>query len=103
MRRVKIDGIVEAVRYRKNGEIDWVRAFERRGPTYSDWILLDRPTLIERLKAGKNFVAGKRLPYMASTFETSLPIRLLQSNGRDIVVSGDTEKNQDHLEGVPVI
>ncbi len=31
----KFDGVIEAVRY-KNGQIAVVRAFERRGTTFSD-------------------------------------------------------------------
>ncbi|MDP1779148.1 MAG: hypothetical protein Q8K73_02630, partial [Anaerolineales bacterium] len=47
----KIDGVIEAVRY-KNGQITWVRAYERRGATFSDRVLLDRKTLLQRLQKG---------------------------------------------------
>ncbi|HEY5672016.1 MAG TPA: hypothetical protein VIS10_18635 [Anaerolineales bacterium] len=103
MARIKFDGVVEAVRYKPSGEIDWVRAYERRGPTFSDYILLDRETLIKRIKAGKRYVSGKRIPYMASTFETSSPIRLVTNSGKEIVVTSDPKATQDRLEGVPTI
>ena len=53
----KSDFVIEAVRY-KNGKIDVVRGYQRRGPTYTDRILLDRKTLLERLKEGKLVVIG---------------------------------------------
>jgi len=47
----KVDGVIEAVRY-KNGQIVIVRAYERRGATFSDHVLLERKTLLERLQKG---------------------------------------------------
>jgi hypothetical protein len=61
MARAKYDGIVQAVRYGEDGEILWVRAFLRRGPTWSDSVLIDRKTLVDKLKSGKQFVIGKRV------------------------------------------
>lgn len=71
----KIDGVIEAVRY-KNGQIVSVRGYERRGFTFSDRVLLDRKTLLERLQKGQQFVAGTRQDLMASTFTLSKPILL---------------------------
>jgi hypothetical protein len=99
----KLDGVVEAVHYRPDGMVDWVRAYERRGPTFSDFTLLNRQALIERLKAGKRFYAGKRLIYLASTFEVSQPLRLVEQNGNVWLVTGETASDRDWLDGVPVI
>ena len=55
----KFDGVIEAVRYR-GGKIELVRAYERRGATFSDRVLLDRAALLDRLKKGKRFVTGQR-------------------------------------------
>ena len=55
----QFDGVIEAVRY-KGGKIDIVRAYERRGATFSDHVLLTRKTLIERVEQGKRFVIGQR-------------------------------------------
>ena len=44
----KFDGVIEAVRY-KSGKIDLVRAYERRGASFGDHVILDRKTLLERL------------------------------------------------------
>jgi len=101
--RPKYEGIIEAVHYNSDGRIDWVRAYERRGPTWSDHVLLDREKLIERLNAGKRFYAGKRVEYQASEFEVGAPIHLVQIEGGDVLVTGDVKTSQDQLAGVPII
>ena len=103
MARTKYDGIVHAVRYADDGRVLWVRAFLRRGPTWSDHILVDRETLVEKLKAGKQFVVGKRIHMMGGTFETSTPIKLLTKNGQEIVIAGNSNAENDCLEGVPLV
>ena len=102
MAKINYDGVVEAVRYKPDGEIDWVRAYERRGSTFSDLLLIDRQTLIKRLKSGKRFVVGERIPYLAGTFNVSKPIRLVDKGSQEIIVTGDAA-GQDRLEGVPLI
>jgi len=96
----KYDGVVEAVRY-KGGQIQWVRAYERRGPTFSDLLLLPRKDLIERLKQGKKFVTGRRTELLASTFEVDKPLQVSKSNSHEIVATR-AGATQDELEGLPV-
>jgi hypothetical protein len=103
MAKPKIDGVIEAVRYNPDGQIKWVRAYLRRGPTYSDHILLDRQALIEQLKSGKQFMAGARVEQMASTFQLGKSIRLQQNNGQEVLVTSETQSNQDRLDGVPIL
>lgn len=103
MAKQKYDGVVEAVHYKPDGQVDWVRTYLRRGPTFSDYVLLDRQTLIEHLRSGKKFMAGKRVPQLASTFEVSKPIRVIQKNSKEILVTGDLDAEQDRLEDVPII
>ena len=103
MAKVKFDGIVEAVHYDPDGKVKWVRAYLRRGQTFSDIVLLDRQTLAEQLKSGKRIMAGRRVPLRASTFEVSKPLRLVQQDRQEVLVTGDTATNKDCLEGVPVI
>ncbi|MFZ5810397.1 MAG: hypothetical protein ACOY16_14025 [Chloroflexota bacterium] len=103
MARQKIDLVIEAIRYKPNGEINWVRAYERRGATYSDHILLSRDELIQKLKAGKRAFAGRRIPFKASTFELSHPIQLRQSNGKLIIVTEGVQSEKDKLDNVPLI
>lgn len=100
----QIDGVVVAVRYTDDGQVDWVRAYKRRGPTWSDHMRLTRQELIAALKEGQRYVVGSRVPLMASTFETSEPLRLDRTNGQETLVSGrPSSDGRDHLEGVPLI
>jgi hypothetical protein len=96
----QIDGVVEAVRY-KNGQIVTVRAYERRGATYSDRLVLDRKTLMERLQKGMQFVSGSRQDLMASTFTLAKPIMLVKADDREFI-STSSNANKDELENVPL-
>lgn len=97
----KFDGVIEAVRY-KNGQIVIVRAFERRGTTFSDRVLLDRKEFLERLKKGQTYVVGKRTELLASTFEVQgKPVQVLEKNGRQIL-STRPDAEHDELEQAPV-
>ena len=82
----KFDVVVEAVRY-KNGKIELVRVYERRGASFTDRILMDRKTLLERLKDGKRFVTGQRKEYLASTFEVGKPVKLVGGDGKQVVTT----------------
>lgn len=96
----KFDGVIEAVRY-KNGQISFVRAFERRGSTFSDHLVLDRKTLLERLQKGKVFVTGSREDLLASTFQVSKPILLVKANEREFISTREGTEH-DELENVPL-
>jgi hypothetical protein len=95
----KYDGVIEAVRY-KSGKIDLVRAYERRGATFSDHILLDRKTLLERLALGKLFVTGQRQEYLASTFDIGKPVNLVGNDDKKFLTTS-AQADHDELEGVP--
>lgn len=96
----KFDGVIEAVRY-KDGQIEEVRAFERRGSAYSDRVLIPRQKLLERLKDGKKFVVGQRKQFFAGTFETGKPVQVVSRSGKDFISTrGDAER--DELEQAPV-
>ena len=101
--RPKCDGVVEAVHYTPEGCVKWVRAYERRGPTWSDHLLIDRQTLIDRIKAGERFVSGKRKEYLGSEFELGKPIHVLETKGGEVLVTGATIKEamKDDLAGIP--
>jgi len=97
----KFDGVIEAVRY-KNGQIEVVRAFERRGATFSDRIMVARNELLERLKKGQKFVIGKRREFLASTFDLQdKPLQVLDRNGKDIIATRP-DADHDELEQAPV-
>jgi hypothetical protein len=104
MAKAKFDGVIESVHYAPDGSLAWARIYERRGPTFSDWVLLDRAGLVERLKAGKKFVLGRRVEYLSSTFEVSQPVRLEQRDGSEVIVAGDNALGKgDSLPGAPVV
>ena len=103
MAKLKYDGVIEAVRYRSEGKVDWVRAYLRRGPAFSDHVLLQRQSLIDMIKQGKQFVTGSRIKYFASTFEVSAPVRVLEKNGKPYLITGEYDPDQDSLPGVPQI
>jgi len=96
----KIDGIIEAVRY-KNGQIIMVRAYERRGAAFSDRMLLDRKELLERVKSGKKFVTGVRKEFMAGTFEEGKLVEVVARDGREFIATR-AEVDGDNLEPAPV-
>ena len=96
----KFDGVIEAVRY-KNGQIVMVRAYERRGSSFSDHLLIPRRDLLERLKQGKKFVTGSRKEGLASTFEPGSTVQVVSRDGKEFI---STREGADHdeLEQVPV-
>ena len=96
----KIDGVIEAVRY-KNGLIVMVRAYERRGASYSDHLLIQRRDLLERLKLGKKFVTGSRKELLASTFESGKAVQVVSRDGKEFISTRDAA-DRDELEQVPV-
>lgn len=97
------DGVVEGVRYDANGQVEWVRMYKRRGPTYSDWKLVDRPALIEMLKEGKKVYAGERVEFQASTFKLGPALKVVERGGKAMIVTGEQPVEKDKLEGVPVV
>jgi hypothetical protein len=96
----KFDGVIEAVRY-KGGKIDEVRAYERRGATFSDHVLLSRKMLLERVGKGRRFVVGQRKEFLASTFDIGKPVKLLGRENEQIITTRD-QSERDELEGAPI-
>jgi len=95
----KIDGVIEAARY-KNGQITLVRAYERRGATFSDRVLVDRKTLLERLQKGKQYVIGTREDLKASTFIVGKPVLIVKQDDRELLATRENA-TRDELEEVP--
>jgi hypothetical protein len=98
MAKRKLDGIIEAVRYAADGNIYFVRAYERRGVVWSDQVLLKRKELVEQLALGRQFVTGERESLLGSVFTTGSAIR--QVDGK--ITSGGQVSSHDFLAGVPV-
>jgi hypothetical protein len=95
----KIDGVIEAARY-KNGQITLVRAYERRGATFSDRVLVDRKTLLERLQKGKQYITGTREDLKASTFKIGKPVMIVKQDDRELLATHENA-TRDELEEVP--
>ena len=93
----KPDLVVESVRYGVDGKINLVRAFERRGAMYSDWLLIERAGLVDLLKQGRRVVLGRRKEFMAGTFEAGSPVFLTGSD----VIATRKDAQTDILEGAP--
>ena len=96
----KFDGVIEAVRY-KDGQIEEVRAFERRGSAFSDRVLIPRDKLLGRLKDGKKFVVGQRKEFFAGTFETGKPVQVVSRGGKEFIATR-SDAERDELEQAPV-
>jgi hypothetical protein len=96
----KYDGIIEAVRY-KNGHIVTVRAYERRGASFSDRVLIERKDLLERIKSGKKFLTGTRKEFWAGTFDEGKPVQLVSHDGKEFIATREGT-DHDELEQVPV-
>jgi hypothetical protein len=99
----KYDGVVVAVHYKPDGEVDWVRTFLRRGAVFSDYIMLDRQTLIEHINSGKKYFTGQRKKYYGANFDLGEPVRVVKKNGKEILVVGNKQAEQDDLEPLGVI
>ena len=97
------DGVVVAVRYMPQGEIEWVRAFERRGFVFTDRMMMGRDALVERLQDGKCFKIGERVPLKGNDFEVSEDIRLVEKSGSSVIVAGQASSDQDSLGNLPII
>ena len=96
----KVDGVIEAVRY-KNGQIMMVRAYERRGATFSDRVLLERKTLLERLQNGRQYSTGSREELRASTFNLGKPVLIVKQDDREFLATSENATS-DELDEVPV-
>ena len=97
----KFDGVIEAVRYNQNGQVALVRGYELRGVTYSDRILLDRDTLLERLNAGKKFTIGQRKEFWGSTFDFGKTVKVISQDGKDYITTSEKVSKRDELEDTP--
>ncbi len=103
MAKINYDGVVEAVHYKPEGGLDWVRVYERRGAVFSDRVVLSREAFIRQLKAGKRYVVGERILNLGAMFNVSQPVHLLSQNGNQVIVVGNAQANKDELDGVPII
>jgi hypothetical protein len=104
MAKKKLDGILEAAHFNSDGQLVWVRVYERENAGFTDRIILSREEFIKQLEAGKRYMLGERILNMGGTFNVSQPVRLIQKDGMTLIVVGDSHNaSQDELSIVPVI
>lgn len=103
MANKKYDGVVEAVHYAPNGQVDWVRVYLRRGPTWSDRIIMPRQDFIEEMRSGTKFMVGARVELLAGTFDVTVPVQVVGNKGQEVLTTSSSTTDRDSLEGVPVI
>ena len=102
IKKKSYDGVVVAACYTPQGEIEWVRAFERHGFVFSDRLTMDRETLLKNLREGKRFKTGERLIYQGNDFKISDDIRLIENDSGGIIIAGEASANQDSLGNIPI-
>ena len=103
MAKVKYDAVIQAVHYKPDGQVDWARTFQRSGPIWSDYVIKDRQALVDDLNAGRRYMVGQRVTYMAGTFEVTEPLKYVKTDEGGALVAGESSGTKDSLEGVPVI
>ena len=98
----KFDGVIEAVHRDAQGRIEVARFYERRGPIWSDWTLINRDDLITRLKKGEKFVIGERKIYWGGTFNVVTQVQLLSVNGQESLVTSQSPDSGIELKEAPL-
>lgn len=94
----KVDTVVVSVRYSPGrGELSCVRAYDRRGSVWSDWLILDRQALLARLEAGKRVLTGATVE-LAGDFRLANPVRRVGRDGQRWIVAGVSETGRDDLD-----
>jgi hypothetical protein len=99
----KYDGVIEAVHYQTDGQVDWVRGYLRRGAAWGDRVILKRAELVKAIQAGKQMMIGQRVEFMAGTFNVSTPVNVTGPSGKENLVTTSSNVDHDLLEGVPVL
>ena len=103
MNRKKADLIIEAVHHKHNGQIDFVRAYQKRGATYSDCVLVKRKELLEMFATGDHVVIGKRTPFLGTIFSDQKTVSLLTTNNNQTITTTGSTVNQKELAEAPII
>lgn len=103
MNRYKADLIIEAVHHKRNGQIDFVRAYQKRGATYSDCLLVERKELLESIVLGMRVFIGQRVPFWGTVFSELAPVRLQTIHNKQTIVTTTSNVNQKELAEAPII
>ena len=104
MAKIKFDGILEAAHFNQDGQLVWVRVYERENAGFTDRIILSREEFIKQLEAGKRYMLGERVLNLGGTFNVSQPVNLVKKDGKQLIVVGDSQDaSQDELTMVPIL
>jgi len=103
MERIKYDGVLEAAHFNPDGQVEWVRVYERKGAAFSDRVLLSREAFIKQLSNGKRYMVGERILNLGGKFNVSQPVHLVKKDGKQIIVAGDNQATAVELAGVPIL
>jgi hypothetical protein len=103
MARIKYDGVLETAHFKADGQLDWVRVYQRRGAVFSDRVVLSRESFIEQLKKGMRYVVGERIPRMGAKFTVSQSVQLQERDGKQVIALGAARPAADDLTGVPIL
>jgi len=100
------DGVVVAAHYNLQGQVEWVRAFERRGFVFHDRVKMDRKTLVDHLRDGKNFKTGIRILGHGNDFNVHEDLHLIERGDEEqncYIVAGEGSPSRDSLGDLPII
>jgi hypothetical protein len=101
----KIDVILTAVKLSADGQMVFARGYLRRGPVWSDIVILQREQLIERLQEGEKIYTGYEAEAetgVIGDFELHEKLAVKSVDGRDKIVLGEDEKTAEDL-GLPLL
>jgi hypothetical protein len=90
MKKEKIDGVIETVHYALDGQIAYVRAYQRRGTTFSDVVLIKREDLIKLIHSGEQYYTGERICGMGSEFKTFEKLQVVPSPEGEVILTAST-------------
>lgn len=102
MKKEQIDGVIETVHYAPDGQIAYVRAYQRRGAAFSDVVLIKREELVNILRAGKKYYTGERICGMGAEFKTFEKLQVLPSPGGEMILTTPTG-SRDDLGAAPLV
>jgi len=99
--RKPVDLVLVAARFAGDTSLlSWAQAYERRGPIWTDILLLDREQLISRLRAKKRVFTG-RPRELSGDFDVISPVRLMQAAGTSVLRADGRDAPGDDL-GLPL-
>ena len=100
MKKVQIDGLIESVHYSPDGQIAYVRAYQRRGSTFSDVVLIKREDLVRLINSGLQYYTGERLWAMGTEFKTYEKLQVVPSPEGNMILTAPNG-TRDDLGGTP--